>query len=89
MYTHDVTEFGADRQGGKEELVRALKYDRDQYDKGFEDGKKAMIQLLLENDICVCRLCESNGNPLDKFPCNKCKVAWPIFGDDFRFKLKE
>ena len=24
----------------KDELIRALKYDRDQYDKGFDDGKK-------------------------------------------------
>lgn len=27
----------------KQELLRALKYDRDQYNKGYEDGYRAMI----------------------------------------------
>jgi DNA-directed RNA polymerase subunit RPC12/RpoP len=27
----------------KEELLRALKYDRDQYDRGYEDGKRDSV----------------------------------------------
>ena len=28
----------------KEELTRALQYDRDQYEKGYEDGKSEVVQ---------------------------------------------
>lgn len=36
----------------KEELIRALNYDRDQYQKGFEDGyRKKEEELLGENDV--------------------------------------
>ena len=28
----------------KEELIRALKYDRDQYDKGYADGKTEAVE---------------------------------------------
>lgn len=37
----------------KEELLKALDYDRDQYRKGYEDGrknKKRIIMLVLETD---------------------------------------
>jgi hypothetical protein len=30
----------------KDELIRALQYDRDQYDKGFEDGMECFAALL-------------------------------------------
>lgn len=30
----------------KEELLKALQYDRDQYKKGFADGTRAMIRVL-------------------------------------------
>ena len=48
----------------REELIRALKYDRDQYDKGFEDGKNY-------------RYCEGvkpyfKGN---RWHCGECSVA--------------
>lgn len=37
----------------KEELFRALHYDRDQYNKGFVDGKAAAM-----NELVVCRDCK-------------------------------
>lgn len=33
----------------KEELIRALQYDRDQYDEGYKDGVKALATKLLDN----------------------------------------
>ena len=36
----------------KEELLRALHYDRDQYDKGFSDGKAAAM-----DELVVCEDC--------------------------------
>lgn len=35
----------------KEELIRALKYDRDQYDKGYEDGKQANQWISVEDSL--------------------------------------
>lgn len=32
----------------KEELLKALKYDRDQYDKGYEDGVRECTKLIVE-----------------------------------------
>lgn len=32
----------------KDELVKALQYDRDQYNKGFEDGKRFILNRLKE-----------------------------------------
>ena len=37
----------------KEELLRALHYDRDQYDKGFADGKKAAAEELVRCKDCA------------------------------------
>lgn len=42
----------------KEELLKALRYDRDQYEKGFEDGKKSIWVDIKE------RLPEKNGSYL-------------------------
>ena len=36
----------------KEELIRALKYDRNQYDKGYADGKRDAM-----NDLGRCKGC--------------------------------
>lgn len=33
----------------KDELVRALSYDRQQYEKGYEDGKKAFAKELMSD----------------------------------------
>lgn len=32
----------------KDELIKALRYDRDQYNKGFEDGKRFILNRLKE-----------------------------------------
>ena len=41
----------------KDELIKALKYDRQQYDKGFEDGvhkcRQELLEILRENDCYV------------------------------------
>ena len=36
----------------KEELLRALHYDRDQYDEGFADGKRAAMDELVRCKDC-------------------------------------
>ena len=33
----------------KEELIKALQYDRDQYDKGYKDGYSAGIKYAMEH----------------------------------------
>lgn len=41
----------------KDELIKALKYDRQQYDKGFEDGvhkcRQELLEILRENDCYI------------------------------------
>ena len=41
----------------KDELIKALKYDRQQYDKGFEDGahkcKQQLLEILREDDCYI------------------------------------
>ena len=32
----------------KDELLKALKYDRDQYNKGYEDGKREFVDKVVE-----------------------------------------
>lgn len=32
----------------EEELLKALRYDRNQYEKGYEDGRKAVIKFIEE-----------------------------------------
>lgn len=44
----------------KEELKRALKYDREQYEKGYEDGRKdAVVEFVkyLKDNSSVCPVC--------------------------------
>ena len=36
----------------KDELLKALQYDRDQYDKGYSDGKIAAIDALVKCKDC-------------------------------------
>lgn len=37
----------------KDELIRALKYDRGQYEKGFRDGKAAAMSELVRCKDCI------------------------------------
>lgn len=67
-----------DVQVDKEELVRALKYDRNQYGKGYADGKAdAMASIVRCKD---CKWC-------DDFDVNGIGLCWEneryVHGDDF------
>lgn len=46
----------------KEELIKALRYDRDQYNKGYKDGLKDAVPVDRLKDLCerwtdVCGMC--------------------------------
>lgn len=49
----------------KEELIRALRYDRDQYEKGYADGKKSVNHgrwktIVIHDTYCFqCSACNS------------------------------
>ena len=67
--------FGVDMD--REELIRALQYDRDQYGKGYADGKRDA-----QDELVRCRDC----NML----CKSCTIAQhcslsgiPVDDDDF------
>lgn len=73
-----------------DELAKALKYDREQYEKGFVDGKNDVIQRLLKTDGCeLCSACIHSDNYLHSSPCSKCKHSYPATGDNYYFVLKE
>lgn len=59
----------------KEELLRALHYDRDQYDKGFADGKVAAM-----DDLVRCKDCKHfvQTEPYDPCECMKWTVKWGV-----------
>ena len=40
----------------KEELIRALRYDREQYEKGYADGRNDAM-----GDLVCCKNCKNNG----------------------------
>ena len=44
----------------KDELLLALHYDRDQYDKGFADGKVAAM-----NELVRCKDCKHRGKKIE------------------------
>lgn len=39
----------------KEELIKALRYDRDQYEKGYADGKRDAFDKLTKCKDCIYR----------------------------------
>ena len=63
----------------RDELIRALKYDRGQYDKGFADGKRAAMDELIrcakckhgefeqENGMWACVRCADYDADFDMF----------------------
>lgn len=75
----------------KEELIRALKYDRGQYEKGYDDGKNDIIQRFIrEDEAYICPLCAYFGRSLgEPAPCRKCKCMYGNRGEDYYFSLKE
>lgn len=48
----------------KEELIKALKYDRQMYEAGYKDGIKSKE---------TCEGCRNNDILPYKFPCNACR----------------
>lgn len=65
----------------KDELVRALQYDREQYEKGYHDGRRFVM-----DGIVRCKDCKHYGyDPYDNG--DKCCVFWGewIFPNDDDF----
>lgn len=54
LYHNLVYHYGVDVD--KEELVKALQYDRDQYEKGYQDGVRNFAEYLKTHSF----LCDSN-----------------------------
>lgn len=62
----------------KYELVRALAYDRGQYNKGFDDGVKEGIQKTLNTlsmcgPVYICDACKHVAKKGIEDPCNRCR----------------
>lgn len=62
----------------REELIKALAYDRDQYEKGYSDAKnlyeRPQGRWITEDELhclCYCSECRSNGNRHQPF-CGWC-----------------
>ena len=53
IFAEIQTSFGVDLD--REELIRALQYDRNQYDKGYADGKRDAMAELVRCKDCVHR----------------------------------
>ena len=74
----------------KEELIRALMYDRQQYEKGFKDGMQAALEkiaaTLTKRDPEICLLYamewEDDGCCIDCVECVKKHLDNTAGGDD-------
>jgi hypothetical protein len=60
----------------KDELVKALNYDRDQYEKGYADGIRAR-----NSEIVRCCDCKHNPSKDEWIHCNR--VTWWNSPDDY------
>lgn len=59
----------------KEELIKALKYDRQQYEKGYQDGQNAKHgkwEYDLRDGVYSCSIC---GNNIDSVNSNYCGLC--------------
>ena len=56
-------------QVDKDELVKALQYDRNQYTKGYEDGKKEVLDKLAAEIFNACS--DSYHMPIYKLSCDE------------------
>lgn len=70
----------------KEELLKALKYDRDQYEKGFQDGKADRLKAVAVkffNDpytgklFTACSCCHGKISPKDNY-CKHCGARMEV-----------
>ena len=69
-------QFGVDVD--KHELIRALAFDRGQYDEGFADGVKEGIQKTLRTlsmcgPVYICDACKHVAKKGIEDPCNRCR----------------
>ena len=55
IFAEIQSSFGVDVD--RQELIRALKYDRDQYEKGYADGKRDAVESFVR-----CKDCEHRGD---------------------------
>jgi hypothetical protein len=55
----------------KDELLRALRYDRDQYEKGYADGKRAAFERLTRCKDCDYCHEYTKWNGKDYLGCNR------------------
>jgi hypothetical protein len=55
----------------KEELLKALRYDRDQYEKGYADGKRAALDGLVRCKDCDYCHEYTKWNGKDYLGCNR------------------
>ena len=58
----------------KEELIKALQYDREQYDKGYRDGVKETLAEELKKIKAEIEKLE-----YDDFDCNLVLPAWKVY----------
>ena len=69
----------------KEELIKALQYDRNQYDKGYNDGRKEVFVEELQKIKAEIEEME-----YDDFDCNLVLPAWKVYDiiDNYIEELK-
>ena len=69
----------------KDELLKALQYDRNQYDKGYNDGRK---ETFVEELKKIKK--EIEELEYDDFDCNLVLPAWKVYGiiDNYIEELK-
>jgi hypothetical protein len=57
----------------RDELLKALRYDRGQYDKGYADGKRDAM-----DELVRCKDCALHGNCLGEDAFNLCGIEDPF-----------
>lgn len=86
-------QFGVDVD--KYELVKALAYDRGQYDKGFADGVEQGIQKVLNainpNDegVWLCNSCKYDSTNAMNYPCSCCRYVTCSEMSKYKWEPKE
>ena len=56
----------------KEELIKALQYDRNQYDKGYSDGRASIVEELENQKTGHWILTDVEGNRVWNCNCSEC-----------------
>ena len=69
IFAEIQSSFGVDLDRG--ELLRALQYDRDQYNKGYADGKRDAM-----DELVRCKGCKYYTE--DEFRCDHPELNWEV-----------